>query len=84
MQNCPIENEYSFTEKLLFLHNCSPNSHITIVIEYFQINISEAPSLLTHVIIFNGSITVKIKILRTTFGGKDRRRGKEFLENIQS
>lgn len=61
MQNCPRENEFSFSEELLFLHNCSPNSHITIIIEYFQINISEAPSLLMHVIIFNRSIIVWLR-----------------------
>ena len=61
MQNCPTENEFSFIEELLFLHNRSPNSHITIDTEYFQINISEAPSLLTHVIIFNGSIIVRLR-----------------------
>jgi len=48
MQNCSTENDVSFTKELLFLHNGCPSSHITIVIEYFQTNISEAPSLLTR------------------------------------
>lgn len=41
--------------------SCSPNSYIAIVIENFQINVSEAPILLIHVVIFNWRISVILR-----------------------